>query len=145
MSKICKKRVHRNEKINLPCAFNTCPGSLHFTLLTWICQTSCDSFYFGIAIIQFKCLWRKGSLKHNLFVNTSSIYLDKASKIRRLKLQFKIYFWATVNEKRMIWTWCSKCDTWKLKRKSHVCRDLCLKHFLQHWQTYYDMFRNTFQ
>ena len=34
MSKICKKRVHVNEKMSLPCAFGKCPGSLHFTLLT---------------------------------------------------------------------------------------------------------------
>ena len=33
MSKICKKRVHGNEKMSLPCAFGNCPGSLHFTLL----------------------------------------------------------------------------------------------------------------
>ena len=36
MSKICKKRVHENEKINLTCAFKKCPGSLHLTLLTRI-------------------------------------------------------------------------------------------------------------
>ena len=36
MSKICKKRVHGNEKINLPCAFKKCPGSLNFTLLSAI-------------------------------------------------------------------------------------------------------------
>ena len=34
--KYVKKRVHRNEKMNLPCAFKKCPGSLHFTLLTQI-------------------------------------------------------------------------------------------------------------
>ena len=33
VSKICKNRVHGNEKMNLPCAFIKCPGSLHFTLL----------------------------------------------------------------------------------------------------------------
>ena len=33
MSKICKKRAHGNEKMNLPCAFKKCPGSLHFTPL----------------------------------------------------------------------------------------------------------------
>ena len=33
VSKVCKKRVHRNEKMNLPCAFKKCPGSLHITLL----------------------------------------------------------------------------------------------------------------
>ena len=33
MSKICKKRLHGNEKIHLPCAFKKCPGLLHFTLL----------------------------------------------------------------------------------------------------------------
>ena len=27
------KRVHGNEKMNLPSAFGKCPGSLHFTLL----------------------------------------------------------------------------------------------------------------
>ena len=31
--KYFKKRVHGNEKMNLPCAFKKCPGSLHFTLL----------------------------------------------------------------------------------------------------------------
>ena len=34
--KYVKKRVHGNEKINLPCAFKNCPGLLHFTLLTRI-------------------------------------------------------------------------------------------------------------
>ena len=34
MSKICKKRIPGNEKMNLTCAFKKCPGSLHFTLLT---------------------------------------------------------------------------------------------------------------
>ena len=38
MSKICKKRVHGNEKMNLPCAFKKCTGSLHFTLLIWTPQ-----------------------------------------------------------------------------------------------------------
>ena len=33
MSKICKKRVHGNDKKNLPGDFKKCPGSLHFTLL----------------------------------------------------------------------------------------------------------------
>ena len=33
MSKVYKKRVHGNEKMNLPCDFKKCPGSLHFTLL----------------------------------------------------------------------------------------------------------------
>ena len=31
--KYVKKRVHGHEKMNLPCAFGKCPGSLHFTLL----------------------------------------------------------------------------------------------------------------
>ena len=37
MSKICKKRVHGNDKKNLPCEFKKCPWSLHFKLLkrTW--------------------------------------------------------------------------------------------------------------
>ena len=39
VSQICKKRVHGNEKMNLPCAFKKCPGSLHFTLLTPILIT----------------------------------------------------------------------------------------------------------
>ena len=29
--KYVKKRVHGNEKMNLPCAFKKCPGLLHFT------------------------------------------------------------------------------------------------------------------
>ena len=33
--KICKKRVHGNEKMSLPCAFGDCPGALHFTLLVF--------------------------------------------------------------------------------------------------------------
>ena len=33
MSRICKKRVHGNDKNNLPRAFKKCPGSLYFTLL----------------------------------------------------------------------------------------------------------------
>ena len=33
MSKICKKRVHGNEKMDLPCAFLECAKSFHFTLL----------------------------------------------------------------------------------------------------------------
>ena len=33
MSKICKKKVHRNYKKNLPWDFKKCPRSLHFTLL----------------------------------------------------------------------------------------------------------------
>ena len=32
--KYVKKRVHRNEKMNLLCAFKKCSGSLHFTLLS---------------------------------------------------------------------------------------------------------------
>ena len=37
-----KKRVHGNEKIDLPCAFLECVRSLHFTLLfiTNICEFS---------------------------------------------------------------------------------------------------------
>ena len=34
MSKICKRRVHGNGKMNLPWAFKKCPRSLHFPLLT---------------------------------------------------------------------------------------------------------------
>ena len=34
MSKICKKRVHGNDKKNLPRDFKKCTGSLHFTLLS---------------------------------------------------------------------------------------------------------------
>ena len=34
MSKICKRRVHGNGKMNLPWAFKKCPGLLHFPLLT---------------------------------------------------------------------------------------------------------------
>ena len=33
MSKICKKRVHGNDKKHLPWDFKKCPGSIHFTLL----------------------------------------------------------------------------------------------------------------
>ena len=33
MSKICKKRVYGNEKMDLPCVFFECTRSLHFTLL----------------------------------------------------------------------------------------------------------------
>ena len=33
MSKTCKKRVHGNDKKNLPWDSKKCPGSLHFTLL----------------------------------------------------------------------------------------------------------------
>ena len=33
MSKICKKRVHGNDKKNLPWDSKKCTGSLHFTLL----------------------------------------------------------------------------------------------------------------
>ena len=33
MSKICKKRVHRNRKMNLRWAFKKCPRSLYFLLL----------------------------------------------------------------------------------------------------------------
>ena len=38
MSKICKKRVHRNDKNNLPWDFKKCPRSLYFPLLSppWI-------------------------------------------------------------------------------------------------------------
>ena len=34
MSKICKKKVHGNDKKNLPWDFKKCPGSLHYTLLS---------------------------------------------------------------------------------------------------------------
>ena len=34
--KYVKKRVHGNEKMNLPCVFKKCPESLHFTLLLWV-------------------------------------------------------------------------------------------------------------
>ena len=34
MSKICKKRVHGNDKKKLPWDFKKCTGSLHFSLLT---------------------------------------------------------------------------------------------------------------
>ena len=30
---MCKTRVHGNEKMNLPCAFKKCTGSLHLTPL----------------------------------------------------------------------------------------------------------------
>ena len=43
MSKICKKRVHGNDKKNLPGDFKKCPGSLHFTLLTF-------HFFFGLCL-----------------------------------------------------------------------------------------------
>ena len=33
MSKICKKRVHGNDKKNLPWDFKKCPGLLNFPLL----------------------------------------------------------------------------------------------------------------
>ena len=33
MSKTCKKRVHVNDKKNLPSDSKKCPGLLHFTLL----------------------------------------------------------------------------------------------------------------
>ena len=33
VSKICKKRVHGNDKKNLPSDFKKCTGSLHFTLV----------------------------------------------------------------------------------------------------------------
>ena len=47
MSKICKKRVYGNEKMDLPYAFLDCARSLHFTLL--VCSLklhlfSCYSF-----------------------------------------------------------------------------------------------------
>ena len=38
MSKICKKRVHGNEKMNLLCAFKKCTGLLRFILLIWTPQ-----------------------------------------------------------------------------------------------------------
>ena len=36
MSKICKKRVYGNEKIDLPCVFLECTRSPHFTLLMYL-------------------------------------------------------------------------------------------------------------
>ena len=39
--KYVKKRVHGNEKMNLPSDFKKCPGSLHFTLLSIPCRSHC--------------------------------------------------------------------------------------------------------
>ena len=46
---------------------------------------------------------KKGSLKHNFFVNQSSIYPEKNTKSLKTKLSFKINFWATFNEKGVFW------------------------------------------
>ena len=39
LSKICKKRIHRNDQKNLPWDFKKCTGSLHFTLLEVFLKT----------------------------------------------------------------------------------------------------------
>ena len=74
MSKICKKRVHGNDKKNLPWDFKRCPGSLHFTLLPNP-QEIADLVKFTEEILdgklQFLCSDSRGKGE----VGTSSHYL----------------------------------------------------------------------
>ena len=71
---------------------------------------------FERVLIQFKFLWRKGSLKQN-FLNKSSVYPEKTKSLKP-KLSFKLTFWTAVNEKGVFRMWRSGRDTSKEKRKS---------------------------
>ena len=80
MSKICKKRVHGNEKINLPCAFKKCPGSLHFTLLMEdafvLAEGTIETLAGGAPRILF--ITKKGSNKHLEFLEKRLLYFAES-------------------------------------------------------------------
>ena len=66
MSKICTKRIHGNDKKNLPGDFKKCPGSLHFTLLIFRFElqnewTPPQIFFCGYRVFFIFCLNVEGA------------------------------------------------------------------------------------
>ena len=99
-----KKRVHRNDKKNLPSDFKKCPGSLYFPLLLSVCfHLSVFHFrqypLFCTINVHFNCLNTYCMLNHNNFIKRLALkvfIINKVSNATKIATIFsflyEIYF-----------------------------------------------------
>ena len=78
MSKVCKKKVHRNLETTLPWALKKCPSSLYFTLLIMFNKCVIYYFHFLQSILNDLC---KEYINPVFFINGTLMQIWKSANI----------------------------------------------------------------